>query len=272
VVNLTPKYLFRVPVEAECISPDAFMGKNLDEIAKLRLWEGNRQRALGELFEIDGEPADKPEDLSIHVLGDVRKVRRIGFGMSNGEIVVHRDVGIHLGEEMKGGNITVGGNADSWTGAMMKGGMIEIEGYAGDYVGGAYRGSVKGMRGGTITIHGNAGTELGCFMRKGLIKVYGNTGQFAGMHMKDGTILIVGSAEGRVGAEMTGGKIIVNGRINEILPTFMIDSVKTKVKVNGNEIAGPFYLFVGDATEEGEGKLYVAKSTNSHLKFYEQFI
>jgi len=272
VVSLRPKYLFKVPVEAQCITPDVFANKNLDEIAKLQLWEGNKQRTLGELFEIEGEATDKPEDLCIHVHGDVRKVTRIGADMSAGEIMIYRDAGVHLGEEMKNGKITVGGNADSWLGAMMHGGTIEVKGNTGDYVGAAYRGSVKGMRGGTIIIHGNAGNELGCFMRKGLIKVYGGTAQFAGMHMKNGTILIVGDSEGRAGAEMTGGKIVVSGKIEEILPTFTIDSVKAKVKVNGDEVAGPFYLFVGDKAENGEGKLYVAQSPNPRLKFYEQYL
>lgn len=259
-------------MEAQCISPDVFANRNLDEVSKLQLWEGNKQRTLDELFEIEGEAADKPENLSIHVLGDVRKVTRIGSNMSAGEIIVYRDAGIHLAEEMTGGKITVGGDADSWLGAMMKGGAIEVKGNAGDYVGAAYRGSVMGMRGGTIIIHGSAGNELGCFMRKGLIKVYGSAAQFAGIHMKDGAILIAGDSKGRAGAEMIGGKIIISGKVDEILPTFTLESVKAKVKVNGDEVAGPFYLFVGDKAESGEGKLYVAKSPNPHLKFYEQYL
>jgi len=259
-------------VEAECISPDAFAEKTFEEIANLELWEGNRKRSLGELFRIEGESAAKPEELSIQVWGDVHKVRRIGSGMTAGEIVIHRDAGIHLGEEMKGGKITVAGNADSWTGAMMKNGFIEVKGNAGDYVGAAYRGSVKGMRGGTIVIHGNAGNEIGCFMRQGLIKVYGSVGQFAGMHMKNGTIFVRGNSEGRAGAEMTGGKIVVCGHMPSVLPTFTVDSIKTKVKINGEDVAGPFYLFVGDLTEEGDGKLYVSQASNQHLKFYEQYL
>ena len=271
-VSLRPKYVFKVPVEADCISPDAFAGKSLDEISKLPVWEGNKQRSLAELFEIEGETAEKPEDLNVYVEGDVHKVRRIGSKMSAGEIMICRDAGTHLGEEMKGGKITVGGSADSWTGAMMKGGTIEVKGNAGDYVGAAYRGMVKGMRGGVITIHGSAGNELGCFMKKGLIKVYGDAAQFVGVHMKDGTIWIAGDSEARVGAEMTGGKIVVCGKVEEILPTFATDSVKAKVKVEGEEVAGPFYLFVGDLTEQGAGKLYVAKSSNSHLKSYEGYL
>jgi len=259
-------------VEAECISPDAFTGKTIEEIANMKLWEGNRERSLGELFHIEGEGAAKPEELSIQVFGDAHKVRRIGAGMTTGVIVVHGDAGVHLGEEMEGGKITVEGNADSWTGAMMKDGFIEVKGNAGDYVGAAYRGSVKGMRGGTIIIHGNAGNELGCFMRKGLIKVHGSVSQFAGMHMKNGTIFVGGNSEGRVGAEMAGGKIIVRGHVPSILPTFTIDSIRAKVKINGDEVAGPFYLFVGDLTEGGEGKLYVSQTSNEQLKFYEQYL
>jgi len=264
--------VFKAPVEADYLSPDSFAGKTLGEISKLPMWEGNKQRTIGELFEIEGEPTAKPEEQSIHLHGDVSRVRRIGSGMSAGEIMVFGDAGLHTGEEMKGGKITVGGNADSWLGAMMKDGTIEVKGNAGDYVGAAYRGSVKGMRGGTIIIHGNAGNELGCFMRKGLIKIYGSTAQFAGVHMRNGTIFITGSSSGRVGAEMTGGKVIVNGRLNEVLPTFLIDSLKPKVKVDGEEITGPFYMFIGDTVEEGEGKLYVSKAANPHLKFYEQFL
>ena len=271
-MSLNPKHLFKVPVEAQCITPDILAGKNPDEIAKLPVWEGNKKRSLAELFEIEGESTGKPEDLSIHVNGDVHKVRRIGTCMSTGEIIVDRDIGTHLGEEMKGGKISVGGNADSWTGAMMNGGTIEIKGNVGDSVGSAFRGTVKGMGGGTIIIHGNAGNELGCFMKKGLIKVYGSTAQFAGIHMTDGTILVMGNSDGRAGAEMTGGKIIINGKIGEILPTFTIDSVKAKVKVNGDEISGPFYLFTGDMTENGEGKLYASQSSNPHLKAYEKYL
>jgi len=269
---MRPKYLFKVPVEAECISPDAFAGKTLEEVGSLQVWEGNRQRSLGDLFFIEGDDSVAPEKMTIQLLGDVQKVRRIGSGMSAGEIAIQRDAGMHLGEEMRGGKITVGGNTDSWTGAMMKDGVIEVRGNAGDYVGAAYRGSVKGMRGGAIIIHGSAGNELGCFMRKGLIKVYGSAGQFVGMHMKNGTIFVGGNSEGRAGAEMTGGKIVVCGNVPSVLPTFSIDSVKPRVKINGEETTGPFYLFIGDVTEEGEGKLYISQASNPHLKFYDQYL
>jgi len=272
VVTLRPKLSFKVPVDAECLTPDIFAGKSSREIAALKLREGNRERALGELFEVEGESGSTPKEVSIQVFGDVRKVRRVGAHMSAGEIVVHGDVGMHLGEEMTGGRIKVAGSADSWAGFMMKKGMIEIKGDAGDYVGAAYRGSTVGMSGGTIIIHGNAGNEVGCFMRKGLIKVYGNAGQFAGMHMRNGAILIQGNSEGRAGAEMTGGRIVICGSIPSILPTFTIDSVRPRVKVDEEEVPGPFYLFVGDLTEGGDGRLYVSQTRNPQLGFYEKYL
>lgn len=273
VVVLRPKRVFKVPIEAECITPDAFAGKSVEEIAKFKVWEGNSECSLNELFSVEGEGGAKPELVSIQIFGDVHKVRGIGTRMSAGEIVVHGDVGFHLGEEMVGGKILVDGSADSWVGSMMKGGVIEIKGDAGDYVGSAYRGgSTKGMSGGTIVIHGNAGNELGYYMQKGIIKVHGNVGQFTGVHMKNGIIVIYGNTEGRNGAEMIGGKIVVCGSVPSVLPTFTVDAVKPRVKIDGERLDGPFYLFIGDIAEEGEGKLYVSKASNVHLKFYENLI
>jgi formylmethanofuran dehydrogenase subunit C len=273
VVVLRPKRVFKVPIEAECITPDAFAGKSIEEIGKLKVWEGNRERSLNELFTVEGQSSAKPEEVSIQIFGDVHRVRRIGTQMSAGEIIVHGDVGFHLGEEMVGGKILVNGNADSWVGSMMKGGVIEVKGDAGDYVGAAYRGgSTKGMSGGTIVVHGNVGNELGYFMRKGIIKVHGNVGQFTGVHMRNGTIVVYGNSEGRNGAEMTGGKIVVCGSVPSVLPTFTIDAIKPRVRIDGEKLAGPFYLFIGDIAEEGEGKLYISKASNTHLKFYENLI
>ena len=272
MITLRPKRVFKGPIDAECVTPDIFAEKSTSEIAKLLIWEGNRKRTLGELFKIELQAKAESKEPAIQISGDFRKVRRIGAKMCTGKIVVDGDVGMHLGEEMRGGVITIAGSADSWAGCMMKNGTIEIKGDAGDYVGAAYRGSTLGMNGGTIIIHGNAGNEAGCFMRKGLIKIQGNVGQFAGMHMKDGTILIRGNSEGRAGAEMLGGKIIVCGFIPSILPTFTIDTVAPKVKADGEEVAGPFYRFIGDLTENGDGKLFVSHIQNPHLKLYEKYL
>jgi formylmethanofuran dehydrogenase subunit C len=271
MITLTPKRAFRIPIEAACISPNGFTEKSLAEIATLPVWEGNRKRVLNELFKIQ-QKSDTSENPTIRISGDVGKIRRIGAGMSSGKIILEGNAGMHLGEEMRGGTIRVTGDADSWAGCMMRKGTIEIKGNAGNYIGAAYRGSTSGMRGGTIIIHGNAGNEAGCFMKGGLIKIHGTVGQFAGTHMRKGTIFIGGNSEGRVGAEMLGGKIVLCGRIPSVLPSFTIDSINSDVKIDGEKVEGPFYKFLGDLAENGNGKLYISQKQNTHLKAYERFL
>jgi formylmethanofuran dehydrogenase subunit C len=271
-ITLRPKYPFKVPVYADCISPDIFAGKSCDEIAGLKVWEGNRQRSLGDVFDINGEGADPTEKLAIHLTGDLRKVRMIGCKMTSGTIVAEGNIGMRLGEGMKGGEVLVKGNVESWAGCMMKGGRIEVTGSAGDYVGASYRGSTEGMMDGVILIHGDAGNEAGCYMKGGLIKIEENVGEFVGVHMRDGTIMVQGDCKGRPGAGMFDGRIIICGHVSSVVPTFTIDSVRPDVKVDGEKITGPFYRFVGDIAEEGKGKLFIAKSKNPHLAVHEKYL
>jgi formylmethanofuran dehydrogenase subunit C len=271
LITLIPKQVFKYPVEGKNITPDIFDEKSAKAIAILEMWEGNRKRSIGELFDIKVDNSSS-EKLMIKIEGNVGKVRNIGAGMSMGRIVVDGDVGMHLGEGMSGGEITVAGNAGSWAGSQMKGGTIEIKGNAGDYIGAAYRGSTEGMKGGKIIIHGNAGSEVGCFMRGGLIKILGDVGLFAGIHMSKGTIFVQGKSEGRAGAQMHNGKIVLSGEVSAVMPSFTIDNIKSKVKVEGEKIEGPFYQFIGDLADKGKGKLYVSKTKNSYLSPYEKYL
>jgi formylmethanofuran dehydrogenase subunit C len=274
MIALTPKKEFKFPIIAECINPDIFYGKTLNEIEELRLWEGNKQKTLRELFKVEEAKMENPQEKEIITInGNMHKVRRIGANMKSGEIIVQGDVGMHLGEEMKGGKITIYGNVGGWAGSMMKGGIIEIHGNASDYLGAPYRGSSEGMHGGKIVVYGNVGNETGAYMKKGLIKIYGKAGQFLGLRMRDGTIFVEKDSLGRIGACMKGGKIVVGGFLESILPTFTIDGIKEKVKIEeGETVAGPFYLFLGDLVENGEGKLYVFKEKNPHLNHYERLL
>jgi formylmethanofuran dehydrogenase subunit C len=274
VINLYPVKEFRFPISAECISPEVFQGKTPAEIETLKIWEGNKQKMLGELFKVEEVRAENSREReAITIRGDVSKARRIGASMKSGEIAIYGSVGMHLGEEMKQGKITVHGNVGGWAGSMMKGGTIEIHGNAGDYLGAPYRGSSEGMHGGKIVVHGSVGNEAGARMRKGIIKIYGNVGQFVGLRMHDGTIYVEKDSEGRSGACMTDGKIVVGGFLESVLPTFTIDSVKEKVKIEEGDVAtGPFYVFLGDLTENGNGKLYVFKEKNPHLSHFEKLL
>ncbi|MFH0749246.1 MAG: formylmethanofuran dehydrogenase subunit C [Candidatus Bathyarchaeota archaeon] len=269
MILLSPKHRFSVPIDAENVTPDEFVGKSLKEIQSLKVWEGNRERVLGDLFHLQRVQEAPDSEATIRLVGDFTQVKRIGAKMSQGQIVVEGNVGMRLGEQMKGGTISVTGQVGSWAGMMLHGGIIEITGDAGDYVGSSYRGSTVGMTGGTIIVHGNAGNEVGCYMNNGLIKIGGNVEQFVGMHMQGGTILVAGDSEGRVGAEMMGGRIVVLGQVPSFLPSFIIDSIRKSVRVEADRVEGPFYLFNGDVTESWKGAVYVSTLKNPHLKFYE---
>ena len=270
MIILTPLKKFTFPVNAEIINPDVFQGKDTAEIADLTVFEGNKQRKLHELFKIEEDNAEA----TITINGDVSEVRKIGVGMKNGEIIINGNVGMHLGEKMAGGKITVNGDACQWAGASMKKGLIEIHGNAGDYLASPYRGSTEGMKGGKIVVDGDVGSDSGAYLHGGLIKIKGNNvGQFLGFHMSDGIIHVEKNARSRLGANMTGGKIIVSGVLEEMMPTFTIDSVKQKVKVDDSESApGPFYVFLGDLAEKGTGKIFVSKANNAQLKSYEKYL
>ena len=268
VLTLLRKLQF--PVMAECITPSVFQGKTVDEIAALEVWEGNKQKKLGDIFRIEEDKAETP---NITINGDAAEVRRVGSGMKEGEIVINGNIGMHLGEKMSGGKITVNGDAGQWAGAEMKGGLIEIHGNASDYLASPYRGSDAGMRGGKIIVHGNVGSDSAVFMKGGVIKIHGDAGPFLGFRMRDGAIHVEKNAANRVGASMTGGKIVVSGFLEEVMPTFTIDSIKPKVKIDETEsVAGPFYVFLGDLAENGTGKLFVSKANNPQLSPYEKFL
>lgn len=270
MIVLTPLKKFQFPIHAESINPDVFQGKTVEEISSLTVWEGNKQKKLCDLFKIKEISDEAP---SITINGDVSKVRRIGQGMKSGEIVINGDAGTHLGEKMAGGKITLNGNASGWTGSSMKKGLIEIHGDASDYLASPYRGSTEGMRGGKIIVDGNVGSDSGCHLQGGVITIKGNAGPFLGFHINNGAIYVEKNAGARLGASMTGGKIIVSGTVDTLMPSFTIDGVKPKVKIDDAETAqGPFYVFLGDLAEKGNGKLFLSKANNPQLKTYEKFL
>ena len=271
MITLTPLKEFQAPITAACINPDVFEGKTVAEIAKLEVYEGNRKKKLGDLFKIEKKSTKTP---SITINGDVSKVKRVGMGMEKGEIVINGNAGMHLGEKMVDGKITVNGNANGWTGSAMKGGVIEIHGDASDYLASPYRGTNVGMLGGEIVVDGNVGSDCACYMKGGIIKIKGGAGPFLGYHMYKGTIYVQKECKTRVGTSMTGGKIVVAGSLEEVMPTFTVDAIKPKVKIDDNEkAAGPFYVFFGDLAEHGKGKLFVSKPVNPHLSaIYDRYL
>jgi len=259
-----------IPIEAELISPDVFVNKELDEIKQLSIWRGNKEIPLCEVIDIkfEGQKEENPENIEIILNGDFSRFKRIGQFMSAGSIAANGPVGMHLGFKMSGGKIVIKGNTDDFAGANMEGGEIHIQGNAGHYLGGSIRGEWRGMSKGKIKVEGNVGNECGVWMRNGLIEILGNTNIFLGMHLHRGTIIVHGDVAERVGAEMTGGTIVILGKVKDVLPSFEFKSKKSEIEFEDyGKLKGPFLEFEGDFAERKQGTLYLLEKKNEHLLY-----
>ena len=268
-IVVTLKKELATPLEVEALSPDVISGLAHAEILDLPAFLGNRQRRLGDFFEVEGE---RSASLELH--GDLGQVKWIGHGMTQGDIAIHGNAGMHLGAAMSGGTITVHGDAADWLGAEMSGGLIHVHGNAGGQVGAAYRGSAVGMRGGEILIDGSAGIEVGMRMRRGLISVRGQTGDFAGLQMKGGTLFLFGRAGIRAGAWMARGTIVAFEPL-KLLPTFLYACTyeptflrvyarhleKRGVPAPAQGWGGPYRRFTGDTCWLGKGEILICGPT-----------
>jgi formylmethanofuran dehydrogenase subunit C len=270
VYQITPIYGFRLPVVADAIKPELFEEKQLSEVLNVEVYEGGRRKRFGELFKV--KEAGEAEETTLELIGDFSKVRRVGRRMSRGLIRVKGAAGIAFGEAMKGGRIVVEGLAGPWLGAKMRGGSIEVYGDAGDFLGGAYRGEDVGMRGGSMVVHGRAGWNVGYRMKNGLIIVEGDVGGFPGVHMSGGTIYVKGGCGKGAGAFMKNGRIVLLGYVPSILASFSFEEIRPSIRVESERLKGRFYMFIGDLSEKGSGRLFINADSNKHLSFYEQLI
>ena len=250
-------------------TPDALAGKSIEDIKNMELQIGRRKKPVSEFFEVSGEVGETPEETKLIIKGNVSMVKRIGLGMTAGEIVVDGDAGMYVGAMMKGGKITVNGNVDSFAGREMLGGELTIKGNAGDYLGSSYRGNIIGMKGGTITVEGDAGVEVGEYLSGGTIIVKGNVDIMCGIHMQKGIIIVEGNSDGRLGESAEGrGTIFVKGKIHigpvSYLYTETVENPEVK---NYGEVAGKYHKFVGDTACRGNKKvkIYASVENNNHL-------
>ena len=239
------------PLEADAITPDNFAGKTTAEIKKLELFHSKEIVHLGDFFEVTGKSTEV-KDTMIIIDGDCSNVKRIGEKMTDGEIVINGNVGMHVGNQMEGGKIIVNGNADDWAGAMLQGGELEINGDAGHYVGSAYRGYWQGMKNGTIRVKGKVGNESmlwanGSTIAKRFPTLYcGSAASFLGLHSHGATIVVEGDADRCAGADQIKGTIVIKGKA-PVLPSFVkIGQVKEIELFNGEKITGKFIEYSGD--------------------------
>lgn len=261
----------QIPLEFAGLAPVALAGLSLAEIQRLNIRRGNRQIALGELFQVTGDPADQQWLLE----GDCRQVHGLGSEIESGKIVVDGAIGCRIGFGMRGGRIEVRGDAGDWLGAEMRGGLIRVHGDAGSHVGAATPGAKRGMAGGMILIDGDARDEVGAQMRRGLIAVAGSVGANLGFRMLAGTILVFGRCHGSPGMAMRRGTIGVFGSPHPtLLPTFksgyhgplpMLRMIETQLASesfapeNLSQLAAPVELSHGDTLQLGRGEVLLAQ-------------
>jgi len=245
-VTLKPIQTPERMLEGYNITPDAFAGKTIAEIADLIAHEGKIKVRLGNYFDVSGNPGKTVEETDILIAGDCSRVKYIGNKMTAGSITVQGNADMYVGGWMKGGKIHVTGNVHSFCGIAMEGGEILVDGNAENYIGCAYRGDWRGMRGGTIRIKGNAGNDIGTFMLGGTIIVEKNAFIHVSTHAEGGTVIIKGDVEGRVGGQMVKGDIYVLGSISYMLPGFQKIG-EIDMEVDG--VRERFNHYIGDLGE-----------------------
>ncbi len=245
-----------ISLEVEGVLPNEVAGMSLEEVENFPIQYGNRKVKLSEFFDVSVEKSEVPR---IVFEGDMSRVKRIGWKLDGGEIIVKGNAGMYLGAFMSGGRIVVEGNVGDFSALNMNGGEIIIKGNAGNYLCASYRGEWRGMSGGTVLVEGNVGKELGANMRNGRIVVKGTADEFAGVSMKGG-LIVLEKAKARVGAGMTGGVIVAN-EVECLLPGFFEEGVVENPEIEGEVFEGTFKVYSGDHAERrAKGRIYIRVS------------
>ncbi|HEY1600080.1 MAG TPA: formylmethanofuran dehydrogenase subunit C [Pirellulales bacterium] len=256
-----------VPIEVEGILPHLLREKSRGEIERWKIFHGNQQIPLAELFHVAGIATDN----QIVFLGDMAGVHSIGSGLQGGVIRVAGNAGRHAGSEMTDGELAIDGDAGDWLGAEMHGGLIRVSGRSGHQVAAAYRGSPRGMTGGAIIIHGDAGDEVAHTMRRGLVAIGGAVGDFPAVNMIAGSLFVFGACGIRPAAGMQRGTLVMLGPRPTLLPTFRSAGpcqptfsrvYLRKLAELGLDVAKDFVdasyeLFHGDLVTVGRGEVLV---------------
>jgi formylmethanofuran dehydrogenase subunit C len=249
VLAARPRKKPMIPIEAETITPRHFL-----EGGAIKIWEGNKERQLVDLFEmtVEGEAA-AVDDIEVVLQGDTSRVKRVGEYMDGGKITVEGSIGMHCGNFMTAGTIEIRGSADHWLAREMRGGTVICRGNAGHYCASGYRGEKYGMKGGSVLVHGNAGDFCAEYLTGGSVEVLGCCGDMPGVEMGGGTLTIHGDCR-RACANMRGGQCTVHGTVAEMIPSFR--RTGTRVLEPGG---APYTVFEGDIANRGKGTLLIKR-------------
>ena len=266
-LTFTRKLPVTKPVDLSILRPDALAGKRIKEIELLRLGNDRQSLAVGDIFKISGN-----DSAHIKIEDSVSAFERIGYGMTEGSIVVCGDAGAFTGALMSGGEIYISGSTGDFSASSMCGGLLRIDGSAGNYLGAGAPGSKFGMKDGCIVVNRDAGIRLGEHMRRGLIVAGGNveTGACAGMVA--GTVIVLGKPNGQLGVHMRRGSILCTESPQFLPGTFFRQNLKSHgivpliehrlqaldIHLHLTEKLGqPKSRFVGDLNFGGMGEVLV---------------
>lgn len=259
-IKLKLKESVKVALEFDNVLPELLYDKNIKQISDTIIYQGNQEKSLSELFEIDASgDAKNPDDCKIILDGDLHRIKYIGNNMTAGTIIANGDVDLHVAAMMSGGHIIVNGDAESYAGREMTGGLLEIRGNVKEFCGSSYVGEWRGMNGGTIIIEGNCGKQLADCMLSGNIYIKGNCDILAGVHMSGGYIEIEGDVADWPGGQMKKGIIVIKGKTGEILQGFEYQESIYHPLINGRYHVGEYDLYVGDSTVRGKGQLWIKR-------------
>lgn len=238
-----------IVLDVEGILPQTVHQKSREDVEEMQIICGNRNVDLGDFFDVDTEGD------GLIFEGDLRKVKRVGWSLEDGEILVRGTAGMYVGAFMQGGKIMVEGDVGPFSALNMGGGELIVKGDAGDYLGASYRGEWRGMSSGKILVEGNAGMEVGSHMRDGIIIIRNFVDSFCGTRMSGG-IVFANKANVRAGAGMKSGDIIVNGT-PELLPGFYLEGQMTP-EIEDEMLKEDYNVYSGDHAERGaKGQLFV---------------
>ncbi len=215
------------------------------ELARRPARVAGRSAALGDLFDLRGDPAGR-----IRFEGAVGAADRIGAGLAHGAVEVDGDAGDGAGLGMSGGSLL-------------------IRGSAGAGAGGAAPEARRGMTGGELVVLGDAGPEAGARMRRGLLAVGGRCGSHAGAGLIAGTLVLLGPAGPGAGLWSKRGTIVALAPI-PIPPTYRLACTYHPVHlrlilgrlrgrfglpVEERHTSGLYHRYSGDFAELGKGEI-----------------
>jgi formylmethanofuran dehydrogenase subunit C len=211
----------------------------------IRLDGESRLAALGDLFDVRGEPAGR-----IRLEGDLTLGDRLGAGLSEGDVVVE-------------------GNVGDEAGLAMGGGTLEITGDAGARAGGAAPEARRGMTGGELVIRGSAGPDAGTRMRRGILAIGGSCSGYVGQGMIAGTVVVFGDVGAYPLLWSKRGSLVALGAVSAPL-TFryactyqplhlrlLLARLRTRYRlaVEDRHLAGFYRRYSGDMAELGKGEI-----------------